>query len=185
MSTKYILHGGNAQDVNDENILFFQEILSSYINHANVLLVQFAAVSEKQEVYKQRHIAQFERAKGQRTLSYEVSDVGKFDEQLKWADVVYLCGSAGGTVRLLDVLSRVQRLKQKFDEKTVAGESAGANILSVNCFSRSNGIMHCLGIVPVNLIAHYQSGDELEMNNIDNDLEVLMLKNYEFRVYDI
>ena len=185
MLTKYILHGGNAQDVNDENQRFFQEILYAYYNHVNVLLVQFAAVSEKQEVYRERHVAQFERAKGSRTLSYEVSNEEKFDEQLKWADVVYLCGSAGGTVRLLNVLSRIHDLKQKLKGKTVAGESAGANNLSVNCYSRSNGIMHCLGIVSVNIIAHYESGDELEMLNLDNDLEILMLRNYEFRVFNI
>lgn len=185
MSTKYILHGGNAQDVNDENQCFFQEILSAHHDHVNVLLVQFAAVSEKQEIYRERHVAQFERAKGSSTLSYEVSNEEKFDEQLKWADVVYLCGSTGGTVRLLDVLSRIQDFKQKLEGKTVAGESAGANTLSVNCYSRSNGIMHCLGIVPVNIIAHYQSGDELEMMNLDNNLENIMLRNYEFRVFNV
>ncbi len=185
MSTKYILHGGNAQDVNDENQRFFQEILSTYGDIVNVLLVQFAAIPEKQETYKERHVAQFERAKGEKTLHYDISDITKFDEQLKWADAIYLCGSAGGTGRLLNVLNQVQDLKKKFEAKTIAGESAGANILSTNCFSRSNGVMQCLGLVPVNLIAHYQPGDELEMKNLDNNLENIILRNYEFSVFNI
>lgn len=184
MSTKFILHGGNAQDINDENLHFFQETLSATDNEVNVLLVQFAAIPEKQEIYKERHIAQFERAKSQKVLNYQVTDEDIIEEQLKWADVVYLCGSAGGTVRLLNVLSKIHDLKQKFNNKTVAGESAGANCLSVNCFSRSNGITRCLGIVPVNLIAHYQLGDEMEMKSIDTNLEILMLRNYEFKLFN-
>ena len=185
MSTKYILHGGNAQDINDENDRFFQQMLVTSDQNANVLLVQFAAIFEKQEIYKERHIAQFERAKSQKTLSYQVADKEKFDEQLEWADVIYLCGSAGGTVRLLNVLSKVRDLKQKFQGKTVSGESAGANCLSINCFSRSAGVLHCLGMVPVNLIAHYKLGDESEMQNLENNLQIIMLRNYEFRVFDI
>ena len=185
MSTKYILHGGNAQDLNDENDRFFQEILVASGDNVNVLLVQFAAISEKQEIYKERHITQFERAKSQKTLNYKVADKEKFDEQLEWADVVYLCGSSGGTVRLLKVLSQVHDLRHKFQGKTISGESAGANCLSTYCFSRSGGILRCLGMVPINLIAHYKLGNESEMHNLENNLEIIMLRNCEFRVFDI
>jgi peptidase E len=183
MATRYILHGGNAQDVNDENTHFFQEVLEPFDDHANVLLVQFAAISEKQSIYKQRHIAQFNRAKGKKSLSFAVADDSTFDEQLMWADVVYLCGSAGGTVRLLAILHRVFSFKEKLVGKTVAGESAGANCLSTYCFSRSSGIMHCLGIVPVNFIAHYQPGEEYSMQHLNNGLEIVTLKNYEYRTF--
>jgi len=47
MKTKYILHGGNAQEVNEENDLFFGEIIKDFSESANVLLVQFAAIDEK------------------------------------------------------------------------------------------------------------------------------------------
>lgn len=66
MFTRYILHGGGARDDNNQNTNFFQEILKAYEEHANVLLVQFATPPEKQSIYKQSHIAQFERAKGQK-----------------------------------------------------------------------------------------------------------------------
>lgn len=66
MSTRYILHGGNAQDVNDQNDLFFKAILEPFVDDVNVLLVQFAALSEKQDAYKERHIAQFSRSKDEK-----------------------------------------------------------------------------------------------------------------------
>ena len=61
-------------------------------------------------------------------LHFEVAQKEKFVEQLKWADVVYLCGSSGGgaTERLLGVLKQFDNLKHIFDGKIVAGESAGA-----------------------------------------------------------
>jgi len=185
MSTKYILHGGNAQDVNQANTKFFQEALAQYDEQANVLLVQFAAIAEKQSVYKQRHVAQFERAMGQKNLSFQVADEDSFDNQLQWADVVYFSGSSGGTTRLLDALSKVKNLAKKLSGKTVAGESAGANCLATHCFSRSGGVMSCLGIVPVNLVTHYEAGDELEIKHLNNGLEVVVLKNYEYRTFII
>ncbi len=183
MSIRYILHGGNAQDVNDENDLFFKKILEPFSGQVKVLLVQFAAISEKQDIYKERHIGQFNRSKGDRILSFQVADEMGFDEQLEWADVVYLSGSSGGTMRLLNVLSQVKDLGIKLQGKTVAGESAGANVLSAHCFSRSGGVIPCLGLVPVDFIPHYQSGDEAALRSLNDDNEHLYLKNYEFRVF--
>ena len=185
MSTKYILHGGNAQDVNQANTKFFQEALALYEDHVNVLLVQFAAIPEKQSVYKERHVAQFERAMGQKSLNFQVADQDSFDDQLQWADVVYFSGSSGGTTRLLDALSKVKNLVKKLSGKTVAGESAGANCLAEHCFSRSGGVMSCLGIVPINLVTHYQPGDERMIEDLNNGFDVLLLKNYEYRTYVI
>jgi peptidase E len=186
MSTKYILHGGNAQDKNDENAKFFREILSDYPDGANILLVQFAAIPEKQNIYKERHISQFEDVSDGRKLNYQVADVDNFIEQIKWADVLYLCGSSGGgaTLRLLDTMNKFDNLKELFDGKTVAGESAGTNTLTALCYSKSGGIVHGLGLVPVKSIVHYELGDEKALENVEINLESAYLKSYEFKVYD-
>ena len=126
MSTKYILHGGNAQEKNTENARFFTEILRDYPKTANILLVQFAAPPEKQEIYKQRHISQFENVKDGRDLQYQLAKIDKFVDQLKWADIVYLCGASGGgaTERLIGQMKMYPNLEALFNSKTVAGESA-------------------------------------------------------------
>lgn len=185
MSTKYILHGGNAQDANEHNDVFFREILSNYDHEVRVLLVHFAAIPEKSDIYKERHIAQFERVSNGKTVMYEVATHDAFVEQVGNADVVYLSGSSGGTVRLLDALAAYSNLATLFNGKTVAGESAGANVLSSYCYSRSSGVVKGLGLVPVRLIAHYQNGDEQVFDDVDDALERVFLKNYELKVFDL
>lgn len=185
MSTKYIIHGGNAQDKNEENAKFFREILSDYPDGANILLVQFAAIPEKQDIYKERHISQFEDVSDGRKLDYQVANVDNFIEQVKWADVLYLCGSSGGgaTLRLLDTMRNFSSPKELFDSKTVAGESAGTNTLTTICYSKSGGIIHGLGLVPVKSIVHYEQGDDKFLENINESLESAYLKSYQYKVY--
>ncbi len=146
MSTKYILHGGNAQ-----------------------------------------HISQFEDAKGDRKLEYQLAKTADFDNQINWADVVYLCGSSGGgaTERLFKVLSKVDDLRKKFDGKTIAGESAGANCLAKYCYSRSSGVIEGLGLVPVKLIAHYELGDEAAIAEMPINIDCLYLRSYEYAKMNI
>jgi len=187
MSTKYILHGGNAQDKNDENSKFFREIISDYPNGANILLVQFAAMPEKQDIYKERHTSQFEDVSDGRKLNFQVADVDNFIDQAKWADILYFCGSSGGgaTVRLLDQMHKFNNLKELFDGKTVAGESAGTNCLTSLCYSKSGGIIHGLGLVPVKSIVHYEPNDEMALENIEDNLKSVYLKSYQYTVFNM
>lgn len=108
-----------------------------------------------------------------------------FLNELEWADVVYLCGSSGGTPRLLNVLNKFDGLISLFRGKTVAGESAGANCLASFCFSKSGGILQTLGCVPVRIIPHYETGMEKMLNNFHEELELLLLPNYKFKVFVI
>jgi len=186
MSTKYILHGGNAQDKNDDNARFFQEILSDFPNCANILLIQFAAIPEKQDIYKERHISQFKNVSNGRKLVYQVADEDNLIDQIKWANVLYFCGSSGGgaTLRLLDTMRKFDNLKELFDDKTIAGESAGTNCLTVLCYSKSGGIVNGLGLVPMKSIVHYEADDEKALENIGNNLESVYLNSYQFEVFN-
>lgn len=184
MSTKYILHGGNAQDKNAENARFFSEILNDYPKTANILLVQFAALPEKQEIYKQRHISQFRDICNGRELNFKVAQVDEFVDQAQWADVLYFCGSSGGgaTVRLIETMRQFDNLKDLFEGKTIAGESAGANCLTKICYSKSAGIVHGLELVDAKSIMHYELGDETMLENIETDLQNIYLKSYQYIV---
>lgn len=182
MKTKFILHGGNAQEMNEDNNLFFCEILKDFPNEVNVLLVQFSVTEEKQEIYKQRHINQFEKARENRKINYQIAIVDNFIQQIKWANVIYFCGSPGGTLRLLSILNKFN-LKDLFKGKTVAGESAGANCLASFCFSKSGGILQTLGFIQVRIIPHYEIGIEKKLDGIHEELKLLLLPNYKFKVF--
>lgn len=76
--------------------------------------------------------------------------------------------------------------KKAFTGKTVAGESAGANCLSTFCYSKSGGgIIKGLGLVPVKMIPHYNNEHKKELYTITDNLETLLLPNYQFKVFNI
>jgi len=86
--TKYILHGGNAQEPCAENDKFFKEILKTSTNNPKILLVHFASRPERDVINKEKDIAQFERVRGDKALEFEVSDKAIFIEQIKRNDII-------------------------------------------------------------------------------------------------
>lgn len=184
MKTKYILHGGNAQHVNSENDKFFAEILKDTKRKVKILLVEFAGRQEKIDLNYQIDKSQFERVMGDKELSFEVVTELDFKEQIKRSDIIYLGG--GTTTRLMDKLKKYRNLANSFNGKTIAGESAGANSLSVCCYSKSVGsVIQCLGLVPVKTIPHYTKGMETNFKDIAPDIEELFLPEYKFKVFEI
>lgn len=183
MKTKYILHGGSAQKVNANNDIFFREILKDTPDNVKILLAHFAAPKENSLVNKEKDSSQFERAKENKTLHFEVASKDSFIEQVKKADIVYFGG--GTTLPLLNVLKMFNNLKELFVGKTIVGESAGANCLSSYCYSPSGGVLQGLGLVPVKTIPHYQVGDEKVFIDTPKELEMLLLPSYQFKVFYI
>lgn len=182
MGTKFILHGGGAQKKNAENDAFFKEILMNTANNVKVLLVHFASGKEKSGVNKEKDEAQFERNKGNKNISFEIADEDKFALQVKEADVIYFGG--GTTPNLMKALQKFNNLKKIFEGKVVAGESAGANSLSRYCYSQSGGgVLSGMGLVAVKTICHYVGEHKEVLEAIDDDGEVLLLSNYQYRVF--
>lgn len=184
MKTKYILHGGSAQHVNLENEKFFREILINTKNDLKILLVHFASTSEKLESNWQRDTFQFNNVKENKNISFELANKNDFINQINNSDIIYFGG--GTTVKLLDELKDYKNLKKVFENKIIAGESAGMNFLAKYCYSKSGGgIIPCLGILSIITIPHYQPGDEKKIINIPKDMEILLLPNYQYKVFEI
>lgn len=183
MSTKYVLHGGSAQHINLENDLFFKEILKDTKNEVNILLVEFAGTLERTPLNIQIDRSQFERNKGNKKLSFVVAEPQFFPEQIKHADVIYIGG--GTTVRLMETLNKYNNLKEFFSGKIVAGESAGANCLSSYCYSKSGGgVIKCLGLLPIKMISHYDGEHKEDIEAISEKLEILLLPNYQYKIFN-
>lgn len=184
MKTKFILSGGYAGRPNEKNDKFFKEILADEKNKLNILLVYFAKGTEEYERITNEVKFQFNKNKGNKELLFEIATEEKFAEQIKQADIVYLHG--GKTLKLLEVLKKHPDLRQLFNGKIIAGESAGAYALSTYFYSKSEGgVFQGLGFVPVKTICHYIGESSEELDNCPPELEELLLPDYKYKVFEI
>jgi len=184
MKTKYILHGGYATAVNEENDKFFQEILKSDKKELNILLVLFAEGPEKCEQRIAEVKNQFNSNQSDKILKFIIAESKLLIEQIRNADVIYLNG--GKTLRLLSALKEHAYFSDLIKGKTVIGESAGANVLST-CFY-SNSLQECfkgLGLVPVKLICHFTEERKGMLKDCPADLEELLLPEYQYKVFEL
>ena len=181
MKTKFILHGGFTPGGKQENDDFFQEILKSAPQKVKILLVYFAKESDRIAKNKEEDIEQFNKNKGDKILSFEVATEELFPKQVKVADVVYLHGGHSG--KLLDALKKFSNLKRLFAGKIIAGDSAGANVLTSAFYSQKIGVSEGFGLISVKIICHYLVENKDKLNNIKPDLETLFLPEYQFKIF--
>ena len=182
MKTKFILHGGFEPNTIQENDMFFREILSSAPKETKILLVYFAKKPHRVAKNRDEDIAQFDKNKGDRTISFETANEEDFPEQVRRADVVYLHGGHSGLI--LDAMKKFNGLKELFKGKIVVGDSAGANALSTVFYSDTIGIAEGFGVLPIKIICHYMEEKKDKLEAVRQDLETLRLPQYEFKVFE-
>ena len=182
MTTKIILHGGYAGRVNEQNNVFFSEILKDVPENMKVLLVYFAKEKDEYDRMEREDKQQFENNSRGRKLSFEIASENDFIEQIKQSDVVYLHG--GQTMKLLETLKKYPDFQDTIKGKIIAGESAGAYVLSSCFYSKTEGgIFKGLGFVPVKTICHYAGENNEKLIECPNGLDELLLKDYEYKVF--
>lgn len=182
MDTRFILHGGYAGRVNSENDKFFREILKGAPQNTKILLVYFAKEKDEYRRAREEDIAQFERNKGGRSVSFDIASAKIFLRQIKQSDVIYLHG--GNTLKLFETLKKYPNLRNVVDGKTIAGESAGVYVLSSCFYSKTNGgIFEGLGFVPVKTICHYVGKNKEKLRECSEGLETLLLADHQYKVF--
>jgi peptidase E len=189
--TKYILHGGYTSTENDLNAGFYREISKHVPENGNILLVYFSRDDENyDEVFKQDSEKIVAQAEGKK-LNLKMASKENFENELDWTDSIYMRG--GDTQKLIDTLKKYPEFGNKIRNKIVSGSSAGAYAVSTYYYSNSNGqIQKGLGIVPLRVICHYKSeihenvgGDPVElMEDYPEDLELVVLKDFEWKIYE-
>ena len=182
MKTKLILHGGfKPGQTEEDNSKFYNEILKDAPEGAKVLLVCFAKDTERVAIATTKVMVEFNRNKWQKEIAFDIASEESFAEQVKSADVIYLHG--GRTLKLLDTLKRFPNLRELFDRKIIAGESAGANVLGKFCYSpRADEVIECLGILPIKIIPHYSEEFRNKLDGVGQELETLFLSEYQFKI---
>jgi len=182
--TKYILHGGfdkNKGYIKDE---FFQSALQDTPENVKIFLVFFAELEEYLQLRVNQCKEQFNNNKGAKTLEFKMASEENFLEGCMWADVIFLSG--GRTEKIIGKLKNFKNLKQVFESKTVAGDSAGVNVLSKLFYSRkTKEIKEGIGILPYKIFVHYQDGTPNPLAGKEPGLETLLLHEYEVKIINI
>ena len=164
--TKYILHGGNTSTQSEDNNKFFSEIIKDLSSPVNLLIVYFSREEEEwPKLLKQDKEVINSIANGKQ-IDFVLADkdTQKFAQQVKDADAVYMRG--GETSMLIKALAKVDNLKELFENKVVAGSSAGAYVLSKYYMSSRGEMGEGLGILPIKTFAHYEESRKDELNKL-------------------
>ncbi|MBP9821505.1 MAG: Type 1 glutamine amidotransferase-like domain-containing protein [Candidatus Pacebacteria bacterium] len=183
MKTKFILYGGfNPEQVVIDNSDFSKEVLRDAPENAKVLVVPFAKEADRVLPTFERVRSELNTSKSQNNIIIEMANEENFIQQLRSADVVYFQG--GATFKLLEALKKYPNLDQSLKGKTIAGDSAGGNVLCSYFYSpRTDEVLEGLGIVPVKMIPHYKEEYKNKFDLIGSDLETVLLPEYTYKVF--
>lgn len=190
-TTKYILHGGFTRKVNKQNEKFFQEIVKD-IEKPKVLMCLFAVVEQDRvgELYQELS-KRMQDLHPSTVITFMLASQEDFVTQLKNADVLYMHG--GNTEQLMETLQSFPTFKDEIVGKVVAGSSAGAYVLVAEGAAHTSEHSRVgLGLMPVRLIAHYESlelppneNSVTELLASDTEYELVKLKDCEWRVFEV
>jgi len=164
--TKYILHGGNTSTQSEDNNKFFFEIIKDLPSPINLLIVYFSREDEEwPKLLKQDKKVINSIAEG-KSINFVLADkdTKKFVQQVKNADAIYMRG--GETSMLKKALIGIKDLKGLFDNKVIAGSSAGAYVLSRYYMSSRGEMGEGLGILPIKTFAHYEESRKSELDKL-------------------
>lgn len=194
--TKYILVGGYVNKTEDGGKAFYEEIVKGFDKKpVKILDCMFARPKEEwDETFKKDKLLFTQYIKD---FELELASNENFIEQFKNSDVIFFRG--GFTKILSEALNKNTEWLNYLEGKTIAGTSAGAEVLSKYYhILKSNRKDDGFGLVPVKVIPHWQSnffdGEEYnldwdkiiqELKDYKEDLPILTLKEGEFKVFEI
>ncbi len=180
MNTKYILHGGFKEGIKQENNIFFSEILKGTPQSVKVLIVYFA--TDNGEKYFPEDIEQFEKNGEGKNICFQIANEKEIEKQIYWADIVYLHG--GSSLKIIEKMKQFPDCGLWLSNKIIAADSAGANLLSTNFYSKRNGVCEGTGILPIKFIPHFDEKNKDKLDNINVGLETVFLREYELKVIE-
>jgi peptidase E len=183
--TKYILHGGNTKEDNEENNAFFKEMTSGQSDQINILLCYFARADEEINECAKQDKDKFIKESENKNLIFEVLDSEKLADQVKKADVIYFRG--GNTAKLKEKLSQTSNLEELLKDKVVGGSSAGVYVFTRFFWENdTEEFMEGLGFLNLKAFCHYteeHSDRRDQLLNHGENLPLLILPNYKWVIF--
>jgi peptidase E len=188
--TKIILHGGFSREDNELNRGYYREITKDLKDGDTVLVVLFARKKEEWTDLLQDETRKL-TASTDAKLKIELASEDDFMEQVKQASAIVIRG--GDTLKLIEAIKLHPDLAEAIKGKVAAGSSAGAYLFSRYYHAgSSNEVFEGLGILPIRIVCHYESkkfetrGNPLEqLKQYPEDLELVILKDYEWKVFEV
>ena len=191
---KFILIGGYPHKAIDSGKALCEEMIRGFSEPVKILDCLFARPHENWEKAYQQDKEFFAKNLPNGELDIERADPHTFLDQLERTDVLYFRG--GDTGVLMKALTQVPSWSEKLDGKTIAGSSAGMDILAQYCFNLDTlQIEGGLGLLPIKTIPHWKS--DYNAPNIDWDIAKQSLSQYkedllivtlgegEFKVFEV
>lgn len=190
--TKYILVGGYLHKAEDRGKAFVEELVKGFEDKTvKILDCMFARPRDSWEVKMvEDHELFFKYIKDFELI---LALPEKFTEQVKEADVIFLRG--GETRPLMEALSKDTQWLKHLGGKTVAGTSAGAEVISkYYCVVKTMRVGDGFNLIPIKFIPHWKSdyegmvdwdGAEQKLKDYKEELPILKLHEGEFKVFEI
>lgn len=172
MTTRIILHGGNAHKRTDKNDVFFNEIISGVNREPiRVLCIYFARPEHRWEDSYDEDQYMFRRVADERNIKIETSlasyDMDDFAEKIAASDVIFINGGMKGHLKETLLAFGLERFRQMIEGKTLVGISAGANILTKYYYSMAiDGIRSGTGLLNIKLLTHYADDEPEKLNEL-------------------
>lgn len=172
MTTRILLHGGNAHKRTEKNERFFNEIVSGIGGDViKILCIYFARPEHRWEDSYDEDQYMFRRVADDRGIEIETSlasyDMDDFIEKIAESDVIFINGGMKGHLKDTLLSFGLERFKQMIEEKTLVGISAGANILAKYYYSMAiNGVREGTGFLNIKLLTHYSEDEPEKLNTL-------------------
>ncbi len=182
--TKFILHGGNTQEINPDNKSFFREIALGMPSGASILLNYFSREDTDIERCAEQDKQSILKNSKNKDLVFEIAKPKLLGKQLQRARVMYMRG--GNTKKLVAKISLTPNFSKLIQNKVIAGSSAGVYVLSKYYWSNNRKkIENGLGILNIKAYCHYKPTDVNIVNKLlahKEKLPLLVLPNYRWMV---
>jgi hypothetical protein len=173
--TKFILHGGSVWESEDRGRGLAEELVRDAHAPVKILLCYFAWPRLQWEALFAGHTIQFHTFGLNKRFELQMARPDIFLSQLDWADSVLLVGGRESDLRRL--LEKSSGWEKKLDGKTIAGSSAGADIIAKYYYNLDTlQLEEGFGLLPIKVLVHYRS--DYNAPNIDWDKAEVELKNY-------
>lgn len=181
---KYILHGGNSREVNPDNNSFFREMTLTSKGKTLVLLNYFSREDSEIEELAEQDKQRILQNSHNQDLEFEIAVPERLSEQLSRVNIMYMRG--GETDKLTEKMKLTPNLVQLFNNKVIAGSSAGVYVLSKYYWGNDSAKLGTgLGILNFKTYCHYKPEDNEIMQKLltyKEQLPLLVLPNYKWVV---
>ena len=173
--TKYILVGGYPHKAPDWGRSFCEELVKGFGEPVNILECLFSRPKESWNKAFSQDEEFFSKNLPMRKLNMELATPTRFIEQLRLTNAIYFRG--GNPLLLINTLKGIPGWQKELGGKTVAGSSAGADIIAKYYYHLDElQLRDGLGILPLKVLVHYES--DYNAPRIDWNKVCTELKNY-------